>query len=67
VLSICGNSYKTVGKAFQVKLVERMSRVCIAVIKAKCGYFEESKLCKAIEEEWDNIPQITINSMINSM
>ena len=24
VLSICGNSFKTVGKAFQVKLVERM-------------------------------------------
>jgi hypothetical protein len=28
VLSICGNSFKTVGKAFQVKLVERMPRVC---------------------------------------
>jgi hypothetical protein len=27
VLSICGNSFKTVGKAFQVKLVERMPRV----------------------------------------
>jgi hypothetical protein len=37
---ICGNSFKTVGKAFQVKLVERMSRVCKAVIKAKGGYFE---------------------------
>jgi hypothetical protein len=42
VLSICGNSFRTVGKAFQVKLVERMSRVCKAVIKAKGGYFEES-------------------------
>jgi hypothetical protein len=44
VLSICGNSFKTVGKAFQVKLVERMPRVCKAVIKAKGGYFEESKI-----------------------
>jgi hypothetical protein len=43
VLSICGNSFKTVGKAFQVKLVERITRVCIAVIEAKGGYFEESK------------------------
>ena len=25
------------------------------------------KLCRAIEEEWDNIPQATINSLINSM
>jgi hypothetical protein len=40
VLSICGNSFKTVGKAFQVKLVKRMPRVCKAV-KAKGGYFEE--------------------------
>jgi hypothetical protein len=23
--------------------------------------------CTAIEEEWDNIPQSTINSLINSM
>ena len=38
------NSFKTVGKAFQVKLVERMPRVCKAVIKAKGGYFEESKI-----------------------
>ena len=42
VLSICGNSVKTVGKAFQVKLVEEMSRVCKAVNKAKGGYLEES-------------------------
>jgi hypothetical protein len=35
--------FKTVGKAFQVKLVERMPRVCKAVIKAKGGYFDESK------------------------
>ena len=40
VLSIYGNSFKTVGKALQVKLVERMPRVCKAVIKAKGGYFE---------------------------
>ena len=31
-------------KAFLMKLVERMPRVCIAVIKAKGGYFEESPL-----------------------
>ena len=42
-LSIRGNS-KTVGKAFQVKLVERMPRMCKAVIKANCGYFEESQI-----------------------
>jgi hypothetical protein len=44
VLSICGNSFKTVGKAFQVKLVERMPRVCKAVFRAKVGYFEESQI-----------------------
>jgi hypothetical protein len=43
VLSICGNSFKTIGKVFQVKLVEIMPRVCKAVIKAKGGYFEESQ------------------------
>ena len=37
-LSICGNSFKSVGKAFQVKLVEKMPRVCKAVIMAKGGY-----------------------------
>ena len=41
MLSICENSFKTVGKAFQVKLVERMPK---AVIKAKGGYFEEYKI-----------------------
>ena len=35
VLSICGNSFKTVGKAFHMKLVERMMRVCKSAIKAK--------------------------------
>ena len=44
MLSICGNSFKTVGKSFQVKLVERMPRVCKAVIKSKGGSFEESKI-----------------------
>ena len=44
MLSICWNSFKTVGKAFQVKLVERMPRVCKAVIKAKGGYFDESQI-----------------------
>jgi hypothetical protein len=44
VLSVCGNSIKTVGKAFQVKLVERMPRVCKAIIKAKGGYFEKSQI-----------------------
>ena len=49
VISICGNSFKTVGKAFQVKLVERMPNlsskiVYKAVIKAKGGYFEENIL-----------------------
>ena len=43
VLSICGNSFKTVGKAFQVKLVERMPRVYNAVIKAKGGYLKNLK------------------------
>ena len=44
VLSMYGNSFKTVEKAFQVenlmKLVERMPKVCKAVIKAKGGYFK---------------------------
>jgi hypothetical protein len=43
VLSICENSFKTLGKAFQLKLVERMPRVCKAV-KAKDGYFKESQI-----------------------
>ena len=38
VLSICKNSFKTVGKAFQMKLVEKIPRVCKAVFKAKGGY-----------------------------
>jgi hypothetical protein len=42
--TICGKSFKNVGKAFQVKLVERMPRVCKAVIKAKVGYFVRTTL-----------------------
>ena len=41
--SISGNSFKIVGKAFQVKLVERLPRVCKAVIKAKGGYLNNLK------------------------
>ena len=36
--------HETVGKKFQVKLVERMPSVRKAVIKAKGGYIEESKI-----------------------
>jgi hypothetical protein len=38
------NSFKTVGKAFQVKPVERMPKVCKSVNKAQGGYFKESKI-----------------------
>jgi hypothetical protein len=44
VLNICGNSIKTVGKAFFMKLVKRTPRVCKAITKAKAGYFEESQI-----------------------
>jgi hypothetical protein len=44
VLSICGNSFKTVGKASYMKMVERMPRVCKAVFIAKCGYFRKTKI-----------------------
>jgi hypothetical protein len=44
VLSICGNSFKTVGNASQVKLVERIPRVRKVVIKAKVWLFEEPKI-----------------------
>jgi hypothetical protein len=40
VLSIFWNSFKTFGKAFQVKLVERMTIVHKAVLNAKGGYFK---------------------------
>jgi hypothetical protein len=38
--AVCNNTKK----AFQVKLVDKVPRVCKAVIKAKGGYFEESKI-----------------------
>jgi hypothetical protein len=44
MLSTCGNFFKTVGKAFQVKMVERMPRMCKAVFKSKGGYIEESTI-----------------------
>jgi hypothetical protein len=44
VLRICGNFFKAIGKAIQVKLVERMSRVCKTVIKANGDYVEESQI-----------------------
>ena len=43
MLSICGNPFKTIEKAFQVKLVERMPSVCKAVIKVKGGYLKNLK------------------------
>ena len=45
VLNICGNSFKTVGKAFQVKLVEKNARVCKAVIKARVATFDLTLFC----------------------
>jgi hypothetical protein len=39
----CSAYVGTHSRAFQMKLVERMPRVCTAV-KAKGGYFEESKI-----------------------
>ena len=48
VLSICGNSFKTVGKAIPgddlMKLVKILLIVSKAVIKVKGGYFEETKV-----------------------
>jgi hypothetical protein len=44
VLSIIWELLQTVGNAFQVKLVEKIPRVCKSVINAKGGYFEESKI-----------------------
>ena len=42
MLITCGNAFKPVGKAIQVKLVERMPRMCKGVIHAQGGYFEVS-------------------------
>ena len=38
------NCWKTISGDYLRKLIERMPRVCKAVIKAKGGYFEESKI-----------------------
>ena len=43
MFSICGKSFKNVVKTFQVTLVERMPRVCKAVIKAMGGYLKNLK------------------------
>ena len=42
--------WKTIPGDYLMKLIERMPRVCKAVIKAKGGYFEESKLIYNIEK-----------------
>ena len=39
-----GTPSRLSGKAFLMKLVERMPRVCKDVIQAKAGYFEKSKI-----------------------
>ena len=36
--------WKTIPGDYLMKLIERMPRVCKAVIKAKGGYFEESQI-----------------------
>jgi hypothetical protein len=47
-----GTASRLLYKAFQVKLVERMLRVCKAVIKAKGGYFEESEEGTVMLKHW---------------
>ena len=37
-------SREELSEQYLISTVERMSRVCSAVISAKCGYFEESKI-----------------------
>ena len=37
--------WKSIPVDYLMKLVERMPKVCKAAIKAKGGYFEESKIC----------------------
>ena len=41
---ILQDCWKSIPGDYLMKLVERMPRVCEAVIKAKSGYFEESKI-----------------------
>ena len=63
MLSICGNSFKNVGKAFQVKLFEIMPRMCKAVIKANGGYFEESQMiCLTLFFGYYMIPYVLFHS-----
>ena len=38
------DGWKTIPGDYLMKLIERMPRVCKAVIKAKGGYFEESRI-----------------------
>jgi len=38
------NCWKTISGDYLMKLIERMPRVCKTVIKAKGGYFEESRI-----------------------
>ena len=57
MLSICGNSFKTIGKAFQIKLVERMRSVC-NVIKTKGVYFVESLKIKIVAHTIYKLPVI---------
>jgi hypothetical protein len=40
---MCVNSFKAVGKAFQVKLVERMPSMCKTVIEAKVATLKNIK------------------------
>lgn len=44
MFSISGNSFKTISGDYLMKLIERMPRVCKALIKAESGSFEESKI-----------------------
>jgi hypothetical protein len=63
---ICGSSLKTVGKAFQVKLVRRMFKnVCKAVIKAKGGYLDFSKIFLDFNTSgYYIIPYVLFNSVV---
>lgn len=45
VLSICGNSFKTIGSAFQVTTSWTWEKVCKAVIQAKGGRFKHILVC----------------------
>ena len=36
--------WEELSKQYLISIVERVPRVCLAVISAKCGYFDESKI-----------------------